>query len=533
MPTVSFNTNFPGYDVLGEIGRSNARVLKARHLATGDLVAIKHFALNTDADTLRRFQRESEIMTRMAHPNIVRVREVRLEADLPYIVLDYIEGGNVRQLLTEQGCLSVELTIRLGLQVINAFRLIHAEGIVHRDVKPENILYHRLASGELHFLLTDFGVARLHEQPVTMTGQSLMTYEYAAPEQFDNPRNVTEAVDYYGLGVVFYECLTGKVPFAMRGETGIVTFMNAVLTTPPPAPVIPSNQPIPASLANLVKQLLVKVPAERLHNPDGVRLALKQAEVEQLHYENGPAAASVPPTPVNRTESYTPPASTGASPATATSSRTAGHEHPVRPADQLATRRRRSLLPIALLVGALLLASLGAYWYFNRPTSASAMTATSTQSAASQDDAGSEDLTLTGDPEGDGAATTSDTTAAVAQLPVTSKQERSEAARQLYEEQVAQATQQLSVEAFGGKTGLLGGVRGLNIQLRNLSSITFTQVAVRVKYIKESGDLYKSTVMYFNQLGPNATLVRVAPDSPRGTRFRAEVLRADAANPDS
>ncbi|HEY0110271.1 MAG TPA: serine/threonine-protein kinase, partial [Fibrella sp.] len=220
MPTVSFNTNFPGYDVLGEIGRSNARVLKARHIASGDLVAIKHFALNTDADTLRRFERESEIMTRMRHPNIVRVREVRLNTDLPYIVLDYIEGGSVRQLLTEHGCISVELTTRLGLQVINAFRLIHAEGIVHRDVKPENILYHQLASGELHFLLTDFGVARLHEQPVTMTGQSLMTYEYAAPEQFDNPRNVSEAVDYYALGVVLYECLTGKVPFPMRGETG-------------------------------------------------------------------------------------------------------------------------------------------------------------------------------------------------------------------------------------------------------------------------------------------------------------------------
>ena len=156
MSTVSFNTHFPGYDVLGEINRSNARVLKARHIASGDLVAIKHFALNTDADTLRRFERESAIMTQMTHPNIVRVREVRLEADLPYIVMDYVEGGSVRQLLTEQGHLPVDTTIRLGLQMLDAFRLIHAQGIVHRDIKPENILYHRLASGELHFLLTRF-----------------------------------------------------------------------------------------------------------------------------------------------------------------------------------------------------------------------------------------------------------------------------------------------------------------------------------------------------------------------------------------
>ncbi|HLK98460.1 MAG TPA: serine/threonine-protein kinase, partial [Hymenobacter sp.] len=287
MPTVSFNQHFPGYDVLGEINRSNARVLKARHIATGDLVAIKHFSLNTDADTLRRFERESVIMTQMEHPNIVRVREVRLEAELPYIVMDYVEGGSVRGLITEQGSLSVEMTIRLGLQVLSAFRVIHTQGIVHRDVKPENILYHKLASGELHFLLTDFGVARLHQQPVTMTGQSLMTYEYAAPEQFDNPRQVDEAADYYAFGVVLYECLTGQVPFAMRGETGMATFMNAVLTMAPPDPVLPSSQPLPDSLDTLIRQLLVKSPTERIHNPDLVKLALKQAEVEQLHQETG------------------------------------------------------------------------------------------------------------------------------------------------------------------------------------------------------------------------------------------------------
>ena len=243
MPTVSFNTHFPGYEVLGEITRSNARVLKARHVATGDLVAIKHFALNTDADTLRRFERESAIMTQMAHPNIVKVREVRLDTELPYLVMDYVDGGSLRQLITEKGCLPVEMTIRMGLQILDAFRLIHAQGIVHRDIKPENILYHRLASGELHFLLTDFGVARLHEQPVTQTGQSLMTYEYAAPEQFDNPRLVDAASRLLCLGVVLYECVTGKVPFVLKGETGIVTFMNAVLSTPPPPPVFPADQP--------------------------------------------------------------------------------------------------------------------------------------------------------------------------------------------------------------------------------------------------------------------------------------------------
>ncbi|NID12373.1 serine/threonine-protein kinase [Fibrivirga algicola] len=508
MPTVSFNTNFPGYDVLGEIGRSNARVLKARHLATGDLVAIKHFALNTDADTLRRFERESEIMSRMSHPNIVRVREVRLNADLPYIVLDYIEGGTVRQLITEQGCLSVELTIRLGLQMVDAFRQIHAQGIIHRDVKPENILYHRMASGELHFLLTDFGVARLHEQPVTMTGQSLMTYEYAAPEQFDNPRNVTESVDYYALGVVFYECLTGKVPFAMRGETGIVTFMNAVLTTPPPTPVLHSAQPIPGSLASLLKQLLIKKPTERLYNPDIVRLALKQAEVEQLQVENGQTS----PPSISRTEAYRP-----ASIPNQTRSFTPQSDNtPAQPTQ----RRRSGLLPILLLVAALILGGVAAFWYVNQEDKQANPTREALESDPFQGNA---------DPR-----TTDDALPPKVIKPSDAEVKRlaAEAAIRRFDEQVATATKQLNAETFGGKTRIIGGVKGLNVQLSNPSAITFSSVRVRVRYYKESGDLFKSTTMYFT-IGPNATVVRKAPDSPRGTRFSADVIRADAVRPDS
>ena len=510
MPTVSFNTHFPGYDVLGEISRSNARVLKARHIATGDLVAIKHFSLNTDADTLRRFERESAIMTQMEHPNIVRVREVRVDADLPYIVMDYVEGGSVRQLITEQGCLSVEMTIRLGLQVLNAFRLIHAQGIVHRDVKPENILYHRLASGELHFLLTDFGVARLHEQPVTMTGQSLMTYEYAAPEQFDNPRQVGEAADYYALGVVFYECLTGKVPFAMRGETGMVTFMNAVMTSPPPPPVLPSDQPLPESLDALVRELLVKNPTERIHNPDKVKLALKQAEVEQLHRETE-QSATPPPAPVTRSEAVRP-----ATPVVPIAASRATMAQPPRPAtarSAVTTRPRRQIRPLVVLGIVIGLAGLVAYWFLTQNKSRSVAatrsavetTATSTHRAAAVDPA----------------------------REAEAARQRAELAQQHYQEQVKEATRQLAATAFGGRTGLFGGVKGLSVRLENPSAVTFKSVAVKVEYVKESGDLFKSTVMYFNRVGPEATVVRKAPDSPRGTSFNARVLRADAARPDS
>ncbi|MFD2572740.1 serine/threonine protein kinase [Spirosoma soli] len=282
MPTVSFNTHFPGYEILGELGRSNARVLKARHLETGDLVAIKHFALNTDAETLRRFRFESQLMTDIRHPNVVRVREVQLDMPMPFIVMEWIEGGNLRTLLTERGHLDVPTTIRLGLQMAEAFKAIHPKGIIHRDIKPENILYRPLPSGELHFLLTDFGVARLREQSQTMTGQSLMTYEYASPEQFDNPKGVDVATDYYSLGVVFYECLSGRVPFSMADSTGMATFMNQVLRTSPPDLQLTAGQYLPPSLDTILRWTLTKNPAERLSDVDELTLLLGQANVEQL-----------------------------------------------------------------------------------------------------------------------------------------------------------------------------------------------------------------------------------------------------------
>ncbi|GAB3786028.1 hypothetical protein GCM10028818_48700 [Spirosoma horti] len=282
MPTVSVNTHFPGYEIIGELGRSNARVLKARHLESGDLVAIKHFTLHTDPETLRRFRVESEIMTGIRHPNVVRVREVQLDMPLPFIVMEWVEGGSLRTLIDEQGQLTVATTIRLGLQMSEAFHAIHPQGIIHRDIKPENILYRPLPSGELHFLLTDFGVARIREQSQTMTGQSLMTYEYASPEQFDNPKGVDVATDYYSLGVVLYECLAGKVPFSMADTAGIATFMSQVLHTPPPALSLPEGQYLPPSLTTLLDWTLLKNPAERLSDVTELALLLGQANVELL-----------------------------------------------------------------------------------------------------------------------------------------------------------------------------------------------------------------------------------------------------------
>lgn len=279
MATSIFREYFRGYEILGEIGRGNARVLKARHLVSGNLVAIKHFAFNTDPDTLRRFQRESEIMLSIQHDHIVKIVDVHLDAELPYIVMQLIEGGDVRRLLKERGTLEVDTVIQLAQHMTDALDAIHAKGVVHRDIKPENIMYRRLPNGELHFLLTDFGIAKLREQTNTVTGSSMLTYEYASPEQFSQARTVSTPTDYYSLGVVLYECLTGTVPFAYNDED-LLWHINRVIECPIPEPVLPADRYMPPSLLQLLHGLTAKQAVHRLNDTAHVRQLLQQAAVE-------------------------------------------------------------------------------------------------------------------------------------------------------------------------------------------------------------------------------------------------------------
>jgi serine/threonine protein kinase len=292
MATSIFREYFKGYEILGEIGRGNARVLKARHLVSDNLVAIKHFAFNTDADTLRRFQRESEIMKSIQHDHIVKIVDVHLDAELPYIVMQLIEGGDVRRLLKENGTLEVDTVIQLAEHMTDALDAIHAKGVVHRDIKPENIMYRRLPNGELHFLLTDFGIAKLREQTNTVTGSSMLTYEYASPEQFSQARTVSTPTDYYSLGVVLYECLSGSVPFAYNDED-LLWHINRVIECPIPEPHLPTDRFLPPSLLQLLHGLMAKQAVHRLNDTAHVRQLLQQAAVEnaQRHYRK-PTTAS-------------------------------------------------------------------------------------------------------------------------------------------------------------------------------------------------------------------------------------------------
>ena len=485
MTTVPFSTLFPGYEILGELGRSNARVLKARHLATGELVAIKHFALNTDAETLRRFQRESEIMTGIQHPNVVKVREVQLEAEMPYIVMELIEGGSVRNLL-QQERLDNATVIRLGLQMASSFKAIHAAGIVHRDIKPENILYRLLPSGELHFLLTDFGVARLHEQSSTITGQSLLTYEYASPEQFNNPKSVGLATDYYSLGVVLYECLAGRVPFSMADHAGIVTFMTQVLTERP-APLT-TIDPALAPFDSIVDPLLRKDASTRLRDADELTWQLKQTELALL--QAGRTTVSTAPVVENVTQAApVMTVNTTPEPRQATTSVTMGTE-----SQPFWTTSKLIVLTLAVLLGV-----AGLYYAF-KPTD-------TTETGTSLSGPVNDEL-VTDDAVADSL-----------------RQAEEEAEQQeLLRQEALAAGKSLSVKATDFKVGFFGGIKDVQLQLSNPSRIPFTYVLVQVNYIKDQGGVYKTEKVYFNNVEPNSSPIRAAPNSDRGTRITCKIL---------
>lgn len=300
MATSIFKEYFKGYEILGELGRGNARVLKGRSIRTGELVAIKHFAFNTDPDTLRRFQRESEIMKSIQHDYIVKIQEVHLDAELPYIVMQLVEGGDLRSLLKVHQTLDIPTVIRLAYHMTEALDAIHAKAVVHRDVKPENIMYRRLPAGEIQFLLTDFGIAKLREQSetITVTGSSMLTYDYASPEQFNQSKNVSTPTDYYSLGVVLYECLTGFVPFEYE-QDDLLMHINRVIASPVPAPRLPAHRILPPSLMMLLEELLTKQGTHRLADPVRVRHLLKMAAIEDLR-----GTSITPPAAQGRTMKY-------------------------------------------------------------------------------------------------------------------------------------------------------------------------------------------------------------------------------------
>lgn len=222
----------------------------------GETVAIKVLKeeLANDADVVMRFLRERSVLLRLTHPNIVRTRDLVVEGDLLALVMDLIDGPDLHRYLRDNGPLTPVAASLLTAQIADALAASHADGVVHRDLKPANVL---LADpdGEMHPMLTDFGIARLADSPgLTRTHEFVGTPAYVAPESAEG-RPQTSAVDIYGAGILLYELLTGRPPFA--GGTALEVLQRHLSEEPRR----PST--VPAPLWTVVERCLSKDPDRR------------------------------------------------------------------------------------------------------------------------------------------------------------------------------------------------------------------------------------------------------------------------------
>ena len=244
-------TTLGSYEVGEILGRgSMGEVHRGVRIGSEDQLAVKilRSELVADPEVLARFLQERSMLCSLVHPNLVRVRDLVVEGGSAAIVMDLVDGSDLRRMLTEKGTLAPAVAADLVGQILSALATVHAAGIVHRDIKPENILVG--TDGEVR--LTDFGIARLTHGPslTRMTGL-IGTPEYLAPELAER-EHATTAADIYATGVLFYELLTGFTPFAGGHPVAV---LRRHLEDDPARP-----DGVPDALWNLLTDMLAKDP---------------------------------------------------------------------------------------------------------------------------------------------------------------------------------------------------------------------------------------------------------------------------------
>lgn len=246
------------YELERKVGEGGmARIYAGRDLRLNRRVAIKipHSHFLGEPDFLERFRHEAQAAAMLAHPNIVDVYDVGQDGDVHYIVMEFVEGTDLKTIINREAPLAIDRAVGLAEQIARGLHVAHRAGMVHRDIKPQNVI----VTGDGQARVTDFGVAKSHlSTALTETGVSFGTVDYLSPEQAQG-RPATAQSDVYALGVVLFEMLTGKLPFA--GDSAVAVAMKHV-AEPPPAPRR-LNPAIPPGLEALVLRALAKEPAQR------------------------------------------------------------------------------------------------------------------------------------------------------------------------------------------------------------------------------------------------------------------------------
>jgi tRNA A-37 threonylcarbamoyl transferase component Bud32 len=263
------------YDVEELVGHGGmSSVYRARDRLLERQVALKilHDRYTVDEEFVERFKREARSVAQLSHPNIVTVIDRGAEAGRQFIVFEFVEGENLKELLVRSGRLSVADALELGVQVARALAFAHEQGLVHRDVKPQNVLL----NGDGRVKVTDFGIARsLDVEGVTQAGTVLGTSDYIAPEQASG-EPVEAQTDIYSLGIVLYELLAGELPFT--GDNFVAIAMKHVNEIP--RSLLEVRADVPQRVAHAIDRALEKDPNRRFRSMGAFAAELETCLVE-------------------------------------------------------------------------------------------------------------------------------------------------------------------------------------------------------------------------------------------------------------
>jgi serine/threonine protein kinase len=259
---LSVGDTFAGYRIEQRLGRGGMGVLYlALEPGLERRVALKLIAPEAAADEVfaRRFAEESKIAASIEHPNVVPIYAAGKEDGVPFIAMRYVAGADLAKRLAREGRLEPAVAVELIAQISNGLDAIHAAGLIHRDVKPANVLLSG-GDGAEHAYITDFGVARnvATESGLTQTGRFVGTLDYVAPEQISGGE-IDARVDVYALGCLLFKLLTGEVPFPKDGEAAR---LFAHLNDPPPAPSLYVPE-VSMVLDDVVIRAMSKTPDDR------------------------------------------------------------------------------------------------------------------------------------------------------------------------------------------------------------------------------------------------------------------------------
>ncbi len=273
------------YEIITRLGRGGmSTVYKAHHTLMDKMLALKlmHVYLLTDSAHVKRFQVEAKAASSLSHPNLIKVNDFGITDDgIPFLVMEYIEGQSLNDVLKKQNFISVEQCLEILTQVLDGLAHVHSHGIIHRDLKPGNVMISVQEDGKQRAMIVDFGIAKMLETgdeqasaPLTVTGDVCGSPAYMSPEQCLG-KTLDSRSDLYAIGCMLYQCLTGRFPFV--GSSALETCTMQVSQLPEPLHRVCPEANIPPLVEDVVLKALEKDPEKRFASAEEFSKTLTSA----------------------------------------------------------------------------------------------------------------------------------------------------------------------------------------------------------------------------------------------------------------